>query len=103
MMNQNDIAQFTSAVTQKLYQVIVAQAQQLNFNQVQANILANQIVTPQKPLIQSKLATSTPAKVTAAMNVIVAGPIPYRTNQTKKFAKLSEMSKICLEAFFAKL
>jgi hypothetical protein len=102
MMNQNDVATFTNTVTQNLYQLLVAQAKQMSFDEVQSNILANQIVPPLKPLIQSKLLSSTTTKATAAMSSLVLGPVVY-VPQNQKFAKLNAAAKSCLEAYFAKL
>ena len=104
MMDQNDVATFTNAVTQKLYQILVVQAKRMNFDEVQSNILANQIVPPWNERIQAKLASSTTTKATAAMSEIKLGPAAYKVpSQSQKFSKLSEMAKSCLEAYFAKL
>jgi hypothetical protein len=103
-MNQNDVATFTNAITQKLYQILVDQAKQMSFDEVQSNILANQIVPPWKERIQAKLASSTVAKATIAMIEIKPRSVYYKVPpQTQKFNKLSELAKLCLEACFAKL
>ncbi len=101
-MNQNDAARLTNTITQQLYQLLVAQAKQMSFDEVQSNILANQIVPPLKPLIQSKLLSSTTAKATTAMSTLTLGPVAY-VSQNQKFAKLSAAAKSCLVNYFAKL